>query len=56
MYNKSWNIIPKKGLVLVILVPVGMKSSKSGSYFRTKAFEVIEAIEVSEAAEVNEAA
>ena len=40
---------------MVILVPGGMQSSRSGSFLRKKALEVAEVIEVAEAAEVNEA-
>ena len=37
--------IPKKGPILVILVPVGMKPSKSGSFLRKKGIEAIEVFE-----------
>ena len=45
----------KKSTVLVILLPVMVRSSGSGGFLGNWALETVEASEVAEAAEVNEA-
>ena len=56
---KIWildDLFNKKLLVLVILVPVIIRPSKSGSFFsEIQVLEAVEASEVAEATEVNEA-